>query len=276
MLIYKSFFRKKTTKIYLLIYSLILLVIGLLLSTKIILNNKQKELYNGSYIFIQTNDTEELLKINNIKKIYEGIPIKLDDYYEAVLISDDKYKINDDCVIIPEINKNIYKIKDKVNIFINDEQLEFYVGGYSNYNDSATVLYSSSNIIKKYSDPNKMRYLIILKDWNKYSQTLNELNKISGDSIISINNNESMQTFIKIINIMLLILLILFVIVLLITCVNIIEDEAKKNNIYYKVGYNKFNLKIYNLNKILLLIIFSSIIAGFITLLLNLIYKIII
>lgn len=276
MLIYKSFFRKKTTKIYLLIYSLILLVVGLLLSTKIILNNKQKELYNGSYIFIKTNDIEELSKINNIEKIYEGIPIKLDDYFEAVLISDEKYKIKDDYVMIPEINKNKYKINDKVNITIDDKKVELFVGGYINYNGSATILYSSNNIIKKYSNSDNMGYLIILKDWNKYPQTLNEFKKINGDSIVSINNNESMQTFIKIINIMLLILLILFVIVLAITCVNIIEDETKKNNIYYKVGYSKFKLKIYNLNKILLLIIFSSIIASFITLLLNLIYKIII
>ena len=68
----------------------------------------------------------------------------------------------------------------------------------------------------------------------------------------------------------------LFGIVLVITCFNIIQDENKKNIIYYRVGYKKIILKLFNLLKIILLIILSIIFAFIIFITFYFLYNLII
>ena len=62
-------------------------------------------------------------------------------------------------------------------------------------------------------------------------------------------------------------------IVLVITSINIIDDENKKNIIYSKIGYNKHKLKMCNLVKIIMLILFSSIVSVNLTIIINIIYR---
>lgn len=276
MLIYKSFFRKKTTKTYFIIYSLIVLVIGLLLSTKSILESKEKTLYYGSYILVNTNNINELEKLPDIDKIYETIPIKVNGYYEIVLIHDDKYNVNGNHVIIPIINKDEYKIKDKIFVDIDGKQVELIIDGYDYINGNNEILYTSNDIINKYTKNSSKSYLLMLKNWGKYNIVLKKLNKIKDINDIKIRSysvNDSLNTFITIVNIMLLVLIILFMIVLVITSINIIDDENKKNIIYSKIGYNKHKLKICNLVKIIMLILFSSIVSVNLTIIINIIYR---
>lgn len=277
MLIYKSFFRKKTTRIYFVIYSLIILVIGLLLSARVILENKERELHYGSHILITANKLVKLNNLKNIDKVYDAIIVKIDNYNEMIVIYDEKYDEKENRIIMPKIYKEQFKVKDILKVEVNNKEIELIIDGYDDINGNNDIVYGSDNIIKKYSKVQERLYVITLKDWKEKENVINELKKLDDISDIKIRNYNSINsylTFISIINVMLIVLIILFVIVLMITCFNIVEDENKKNEIYYKVGYRKNKLKIYNFIKILLLILFASSLSLLVLTFLQLFYKI--
>lgn len=261
MLIFKSFFRKKTTKIYLVVYTLIIFIICLLLSVREFLEIKQRELYIGSNILISTENIKELEHINNIKKIYKAVKIKIDNYNEMIMINNDKYKIYNNDIIIPNLYKENYRINDKLICYYKDNtKIEFKVKDYDTFTNNSDIVYVSKEIINKYSTEHDNLYLITLKNWEKKDYFMEEIKKINNIDEINIrinNNGDSYITFINTLNVMLIIILILFIIVLIITSYNIIDDEEKKNIIYYKIGYKKNHLKYYNYLKILILIIIS-------------------
>lgn len=278
MLIYKSFFRKKTTKIYLVIYSLIILVIGLLLSSKMILSEKQQELYYGSNILIYINEIEKLNNVKNIDKIYKAIRVNVDGYNEMVMVYDEKYNVDNYDIVIPNIYKEQFKINDIIKVNFNNMILEFVVKEYDNMIGNNDILYVSGDVIEAYKKEQENSYLITLKDWNMEDETVKELNKMNNikDMSIRINNSSnSYTTFINILNVMLIVIMVLFIIVLVITSFNIIEEENKKNLIYYKIGYRNKILKFYNLKKILMLLFFACYISIFIMFILKLVYNII-
>ena len=121
-------------------------------------------------------------------------------------------------------------------------------------------------------------YLLVLKNWLKKDKTFDEIKDNYKNVNISsyfYTSNDSYTTFITIINILLSILIFLFAIILIVTCFNIIQDEKKKNDIYYKLGYLKANLKKYNLLKIICLISIALIISIIVSLILYTIYNVI-
>lgn len=277
MLIYKSFFRKRTTRIYLIIYTLIILIICLLLSVRTILEKKQQELYYGSNILISVNDIEKIENIKNIDKIYKAINVTIEDYNEMIMIYDEKYKLDNHHIVIPNIYKEQFKINDTINIYINNNRIELVIKDYDDIIGNSDIVYVSEYIIEAYTNTQDSLYLITLKDWEKEDNVIKELNKIDNITDINIrinNSSNSYTTFIKILNVMLIVIMILFVVVLLITSFNIIEDEKKKNLVYYKIGYRKNKLKVYNFVKICLLIVLASSASTFIMIILKLIYKV--
>ena len=276
MLIYKSFFRKKTTHIYFIVYTLIIFVICLLLSAKNILEIKDKELHYGSYLLIQTNNIDRVNDNRNVSKVYEALEVKVDnDYYSLVLINNEEYKIKGNNAIISPIYMNEYKENDKIIITIDSHQIELNVYSYDSKKGYNDVIFVSNELVQQYKSN---KYLITLKDWNKKQDIISFLNDNDIETIYvreSMENN-SIQTFITIINISMIVLIILFCIILVITSLNIVEDENKKNSIYSKIGYGKQKLKIYNFTKIILLIVLSSAVSITLTMILNIIYKIIV
>lgn len=277
MLIYKSFFRKRTTRIYLIIYTLIILIICLLLSVRTILEKKQQELYYGSNILISVNDIEKIENIKNIDKIYKAINVTIGDYNEMIMIYDEKYKVDNHYIVIPNIYKEQFKINDTINIYINNNRIELVIKDYDDIIGNSDIVYVSEYIIEAYTNTQDNLYLITLKDWEKEDNVIKELNKIDNITDINIrknNSSNSYTTFIKILNVMLIVIMILFIVVLLITSFNIIEDEKKKNLVYYKIGYRKNKLKVYNFVKICLLIVLASSASTFIMIILKLIYKV--
>ena len=72
MLIFKSFFRKKTTKVYLTLFSLLLFSIILLLSFKEYYVSLLKENYKESYLGLVA-DKKEINKLTDLNISYEPI-----------------------------------------------------------------------------------------------------------------------------------------------------------------------------------------------------------
>lgn len=274
MLILKSFFRKKTTKTYLAIYTLLLSVLMVLLCTKIVLEDKENSLYNGSYIIVNSSDNEKLKEIKNIKDIKEAIMIK-EDYDNYVLVYNRNYELNSNEIIISSKLKENININENINIVVNDANMTLLIKNYEN-NDTYNIFYISNELYNKLKNNLSTSFVVNLKNWRKYENTLQELKKYyKSDNVIIYYNkdNSSYETFIIVINVILITLSILFFIVLIMTCFNLVEDEKIKNKIYYKLGYPKKKLRYYIIFKIILLMLASNVAALFLLVVIMLIYK---
>ncbi len=274
MLIFKSFLRKKTTKTYLLIYTIILATLFTLLITKNVMIELENNNYKGSFIEIEDKNNIQIDRLNNIDKIYQAISIK-DGYNKIFLISDESYDLKNSEIIIPIKYKEEIKVGDIFELEVGDNSYNFVVKSYSNSKNNNVLVVSSKFINENKGLDNS--YLLTLKNWLKKEQTLDEIRDKYKDYNISsyfYTSNDTYTTFITIINILLSVLTFLFIIILVVTSVNIIEDEKKKNEIYYKLGYLKTKLQRYNVIKIISLIglslIFSFIIVTIFYILYNL------
>ena len=275
MLIFKSFLRKKTTKTYLLIYTIILSTLFTLFITKNIMVELENNNYNGSFIEIEDDGSININKLDNIDKIYHAVYIK-ENYNKVFFINDDSYNLKNNEIIIPIKYQKEMKINDELELEIANNTYKFIVKDFLNFkNDNLFIV--SNNIIKENNNLDKS-YLLVLKNWLKKDKTFDEISDNYKNVNISsyfYTSNDSYTTFITIINILLSILIFLFAIILIVTCFNIIQDEKKKNDIYYKLGYLKTNLKKYNLFKIICLISIALIISIIVSLILYTIYNVI-
>ena len=275
MLIFKSFLRKKTTKTYLLIYTIILSTLFTLFITKNIMVELENNNYNGSFIEIEDDGSININKLDNIDKIYHAVYIK-ENYNKVFFINDNSYNLKNNEIIIPIKYQKEMQVNDELELEIANNTYKFIVKDFLNSkNDNVFVV--SSNIIKENDNLDKS-YLLVLKNWLKKDKTFDEIKDNYKNVNISsyfYTSNDSYTTFITIINILLSILIFLFAIILIVTCFNIIQDEKKKNDIYYKLGYLKANLKKYNLLKIICLISIALIISIIVSLILYTIYNVI-
>ena len=275
MLIFKSFLRKKTTKTYLLIYTIILSTLFTLFITKNIMVELENNNYNGSFIEIEDDGSININKLDNIDKIYHAVYIK-ENYNKVFFINDDSYNLKNNEIIIPIKYQKEMQVNDELELEIANNAYKFIVKDFLNSkNDNVFIV--SSNIIKENDNLDKS-YLLVLKNWLKKDKTFDEIKDNYKNVNISsyfYTSNDSYTTFITIINILLSILIFLFAIILIVTCFNIIQDEKKKNDIYYKLGYLKTNLKKYNLFKIICLISIALIISIIVSLILYTIYNVI-
>ena len=275
MLIFKSFLRKKTTKTYLLIYTIILSTLFTLFITKNIMVELENNNYNGSFIEIEDDGSININKLDNIDKIYHAVYIK-ENYNKVFFINDDSYNLKNNEIIIPIKYQKEMQVNDELELEIANNTYKFIVKDFLNSkNDNVFVV--SSNIIKENDNLDKS-YLLVLKNWLKKDKTFDEIRDNYKNVNISsyfYTSSDSYTTFITIINILLSILIFLFAIILIVTCFNIIQDEKKKNDIYYKLGYLKTNLKKYNLFKIICLISIALIISIIVSLILYTIYNVI-
>lgn len=275
MLIFKSFLRKKTTKTYLLIYTIILSTLFTLFIAKNIMVELENNNYNGSFIEIEDDGSININKLDNIDKIYHAIYIE-ENYDKVFFINDDSYNLKNNEIIIPIKYQKEMQVNDELELEIANNTYKFIVKDFLNSkNDNVFVV--SSNIIKENDNLDKS-YLLVLKNWLKKDKTFDEIRDNYKNVNISsyfYTSNDSYTTFITIINILLSILIFLFAIILIVTCFNIIQDEKKKNDIYYKLGYLKTNLKKYNLFKIICLISIALIISIIVSLILYTIYNVI-
>lgn len=262
MLIYKSFLRKKTTKIYIIIYSLISLSLILLIFTKNILINKENESYRGSFFEIKNFDISKLNNKKNIDNIEQAVSIIDNTNLAHIYISDNELKDNE--IIISSKLKEEININDEVEIEFNKKTINFIVKDYFEEIKYPYLMYISSKVYNECSNSLNKRHIITLRNWLNWQNDEDNFRKTYGEENViphSYKNNTNYTNFITIVNIFIIVLIILFVIVLIVTNFNIIQDENKKNVIYYKIGYNKYILKMYNLFKILFLLFISTFFA---------------
>lgn len=269
MLILKSFIRKKTTKTYFMIYTLILSALFLLFYVHYALDEKENDLYYGSFIEIKDEDISKVKDIKEIKEIKKAIKIsEFDDTQYYFLYNADYNLINNRIIISNDYREDI-RINDILKIDGDNNTYQFIVDSFNKGKNSLNKIYVSKEMYDEMLENNeKETNLIILNRWKReYNDAMYQLNKIFDPSNVRPNfyaGDSRYEVFITISYVFIWVLIVLFGIVLIITCFNIVQDEKKKNYIYYRIGYRKITLKIFNLIKILLLIIISIISAMFI------------
>ena len=276
MLIFKSFFRKKTTKVYFVVYALIILGLILLVFTRNVLINKENESYKGSFLEIKNFDESKLKSKKNIDNITKALSIQNKMTVSYILIPDDSLKRNE--TIISSKFKEQVKLNDEIEIEneINNEIITLNISGFSEEIYNEYIMYISSELFNKYNNSDSERYIITFKSWLNYDDEISEFRKIfSAENVFPhyYKGNGEYRDYITVVNVLLIVLIILFAIVLIVTNFNIIQDENKKNIIYYRIGYNKYVLKLYNVSKIILLILSSTIFSGIVFYLIYFIYK---
>lgn len=265
MLILKSFFRKKTTKIYLIIYTFIILILMLLVFTKNVLIQKENELHNGTFIAIKNFDISKYNNKENLNKVLKTTIIQNKVGEEYLLIINNDLKDNE--VIISSLLKEKFKNNREFEINNNNQTIKFIIKDFDDNIKYLFLIKVSVETYNKYYDFSNERTIITFKNWLNIQDDVNNLRKIYGDENVFpyyLIGNTNYKNFVTVINILLIVLIFLFIIVLIIANFNIIQDENKKNLLYYKIGYNKYILKLFNILKIIILLIGSTLLGSII------------
>lgn len=238
-LIYRNFFKKKGTKIYLTIFIALGITFSFLFISQKYLITKGNEAYQNSYLYIISKDNIDFKKDKNIKNYNKALSIDCDNFLTNVFITD---------------TQPVFKIEG-----FNTKQcnIENYTIEY--FSDMAINLINNSKIYNFLeNDQNEYFYFISLKDWFRKDETVKYLaSKYHTEVGIETHKIDSVEykDIIFIFDVFIKIIEILFVILCLISIFNIIIDEKKNNFLYYVLGYSKIKIIEITFKKILLIII---------------------
>ena len=254
MQIYKSFLRKPTTKIYIILITLFLLGIWLIKGINENYHNLLQKEYENSYISIilNKNNFREIEKMKEIEIIEDNLAIETNN--EFLILKIDTTLKDNEIVLSPFL-------KEKINndtLMINDRRFFIKEAEYILYNEGY-ISKKSYNLLKK---ENSLReYKLTLKNWLNKEKIIKELQRNTSlnekygiiESIEKIPNS-NLVTIIYTLNVIILCVMIIFIILYVITLINIFNDDKNFNQILYRLGYNK--QKLFLLNNIKVLVIF--------------------
>ncbi len=263
MLILKSFFRKKTTKNYIIIFTSIYFIMFILLLFKgyyIGLNNDANK---NSYIYIDNEQDFEILKrFKDIDNIEEGCLVNIDNQ-EYIFIKDDSLKNNE--IVVPNYSEDLN---------VNDT-LDFNYGKYSNlfvvknkqednYNFRFYSVNSEQfNKILGEEDSSLIK-IFTLKNWLKSNSILKNMNKEMVGNTVIFNSRASMANFegiINLLNVFIVLCIIVFIILLFLSIFNIYMNDKKNNFMYEVVGISKMKVWGYFILKIAILQLATGIVS---------------
>ena len=274
MIFLKSFFRKKSIKIYLAIISIILFFLLFSISIKNYYLDLVNSNYEYSYIeFEYLGNKDDIKKIKNINQVYEGFSLRVDEGTYYFLINDyiglNDFEIVADKYIFPDQNIGSEVSFYSTNLIIKDlfENSSLY-----------SVIYINSNTYKQLLSllkPDSFIYRVTLSNWLNEEKTIKNLeDKLKVNNLTTFLNkkeNINFESVIFIFQTAIIIFSIVFIIVLIVTYINIASDEKKKNYIYKCLGYSKNLIRLINFTKLSILTILSFVISFILYLLLNLI-----
>ena len=263
MLILKSFFRRKTTRNYIIIFTSIYFIMFILLLFKgyyIGLNNDANK---NSYIYIDNEQDFKILKrFKDIDNIEEGCLVNIDNQ-EYIFIKDDSLKNNE--IVVPSYSEDLN---------VNDT-LDFNYGKYSNlfvvknkqedkYNFRFYSVNSEQfNKILGEEDSSLIK-IFTLKNWLKSNSLLKNMNKEMIGNTVIFNSRASMANFegiINLLNVFIVLCIIVFIILLFLSIFNIYMNDKKNNFMYEVVGISKMKVWGYFILKIAILQLATGIVS---------------
>lgn len=236
-MIYKSFFRKKSTILYFIIFLIISILFIILLRAKNYYIDLGNEFYEESYL-----------------KFFSPLNISFDDDR----ISNFNQTIEIDC---NTPLTNIY-ISTSDPIFSKEMENKL-VCQYNDYDIPYTLSGEGNIILNKnlYNllDINKESYVyfIKLKNWFEIDKVKTDIEKKYNTSVQVMEkqkDSNNHKNVIKIFEVFIFTLKFLFIVILAISVINIIIDEKKINYLYYTLGFNKIEIVKITIIKILLVV----------------------
>lgn len=254
-MIYKSFYRKKTTKLYFIIFTLLFSLVTISILSKQFFLNYVNEKYSRSFIQVFTDeDINKINSINGIKSINNGIYLN-DRYY---VVPNEKINNNDEVIVhkVLATNSNDLSI-----IYNGNEQHYSIIDSHNNSYDEIEVSKDYYEILKK--DNNPIIYRIFINNWlenetiQKEIKNTIEVKEINCYEYSDFNRDPT--SIIIIFNIAIILVSILTIIVILISIQNVLIDEKKKDDLYRKLGFKIRTIKIYNYIKVISLLALSII-----------------
>ena len=281
MIILKSFYRKKNTRIYLTVITLIFTAIISLFMARNYNVDQANQNLSKSYLRFTANkeslnDIAKIKGISNINYSIIGYLINEEtqnnpDQENRILIFPDE-QINigyatacDDSFIIYELNipniTNIYVNKQKLNLNINNYIEEKNETNYYHLHINPKDFNNLSREINEYN------YIINVNKWLSRKNVIKELK----EKIPSLKDFEEYEYNIKILDysqmniliftVLLIALSIIYIIVLIINIKNILIDENKNTRLYQCLGFTNTIIKKYHTLEIISLLILSLLIS---------------
>ena len=241
-MILKSFIRNLNTKIYIIIFTILIVLLSFIFysyeNSLYTYNNS----FDGSYIVVNNYDNS----------LDDDIVSKVGIIYNDNKIYMFDYSLNDDEIVI----SNKYHNEDISNICLNN---------CSNYNiifreyDDLNTIYISRKAFDEY---NNNQFKLIPYRWDKIESIKKKLSDLNIDYIVYLNESDiNIKNIITLYRLFVIILTILFILVFILNIKYIFVDNKSKNNMYSILGYSRLKIDIYNILKLLLIIICSTIIS---------------
>lgn len=296
MIIIKSFYRNRNTKIFLLIISVLFLSILLLnLISSDLKQKNEDDYFKHSLVYIESNEAYEsyLKSLNGIQEVEE---CELFDYSDEIIDSNllNYYDLNNKILVKPSSSlledeviiylnyldyNTIYKninalINQKITFIYNNRVLDFKIksveeADYHNYIVIPNNTFQSiknEDLIYRYtfkinSDKYENDIYNNIKE-NKaidlFTETLDELNQR--------NKIRDYAMYLQIVN---YIMIILFIIITVIINRNLLSDLNKNVELEYKLGFSKIRIKINLLKRVCSLHLLSLILVVIILFIIN-------
>lgn len=296
-MIIKSFLRKKDTKIYFVIITIIILVISILLSFIKYYEKIVDDIYKerSTLIIKSDNDSLPFLKkysyLDNFKRVVfvkgnkkdsnvtnNGLTItennnRLEKIFsygknqnEAIVKSDETLNDNQVVIGIPDVEYNNYSDKE-ISLIYENKTYTFTIKDI--YKSKLSEIKVSSNVFNKLlSNTNYYLYTSDINSYNKSRGLINDLNSnknltnvdVKIDSYFFGFESNTLYKYNDLSNVLKVITYIIIFIFIIFTIVvnnNQINDLKKNLNLEYKLGYNKLQVKLNLFKRLFLLHLLS-------------------
>ena len=274
-MILKSFFRKKTTKIYLFIFTFIFLAFNLIVIGRNYYAEKANESYDGSFIFWEQSKDATIPNVDGIKNVQNAIIIGNHNF----IVADDNYKLNENEILINNDNKDaIDKIKNDFSSSYPMIDIDNFNFVFTDDNINNNFLIVNQNTFNKIVESdNNIVYIAQATDWINYEDVIYELNEemnIEVNAYIPTTSANDYSSLYNTFDIFLYLVVILFFILSIISILNIINDEKNSNFLYKTLGYSKIKKLLITGFKILILLVSTVILSVVITFIIKVIFNI--
>jgi hypothetical protein len=250
MLFVKSYFRKKSSKIFIILFALMLFALVFLKSNINKYNILIDESTTNSFIYLETDKQFDASRNDNIKSYYDALHI---DVFYYIVNSD----LKDNQAIIPSA---FDQTKERTIDTNNGTVILDIVGG--DEVELSPIIYISEYLFNELKTEYSSGYILYLKSWSKRSEVSKYLKDTYGTTGNSWNASESFSHYDGIIvsyNFYFKIIVVLFI-VLMISMIVYITIEYKRNISLYKT----FGLKKIKLVEIIIINIILSLLLAII------------
>lgn len=238
-MIYKSFFKKKVTKIYLWIFILFSLVFSFLFVAKEYMIIRGNEAYKNSFLYFVSEKDLDLSSEKNIQNYNKALYVACHSDLTDVFVVKDNPIIHSDSFEQVECSIDditiFFHVMDRINIVANEQLYDLLDSEQSEY-----------------------YYFIRLKNWFAMKDTYQDLvDTYHVDVIVEDMKIDDVdyKNVIYIFDIFIKVMAILFVGLFILSIINVVIDEKKNNRLYYSLGYSKIKIFQMTIYKIILLFI---------------------